>query len=156
VRKHNLPWLLLSVVIIIFDQMTKLMITHHLHYATGYRVTSFFNLLHARNYGAAFSFMDDPGGGQRWLFSSISLIVSVMLIVWLLTLAARQRWRATALTLIIGGALSNFWGRLTLGYVVDFLDFHIGQYHWPAFNIADMTICIGVIMLFVGFTNHKK
>ena len=155
-RKINLLWLLLSVVIIIFAQLTKLAIKHHFYYATEYHVTPFFNLLYVRNYGAAFSLMDSPGGVQRWLLSLISLIVSVMLIVWLLTLAAQQRRQATALALIIGGALSNFWGRFTVGYVVDFLDFHIGQYHWPAFNIADTTIFIGVMMLLVDFVKRKK
>ena len=155
-RKNNLPWLLLSVVIIIADQLTKFLIKHHLHYATGYRVTPFFNLLHARNYGAAFSLMDDPGGSQRWLLSLISLVLSMVLIIWLLTLQAQQRWRAASLTLIIGGALANFCGRFAVGYVIDFLDFHIGQYHWPAFNLADTAICIGVIMLFVELVQHKK
>lgn len=155
-RKQNVPWLLLSIAIIIFDQVTKFVIKQHFYYGTGHRVTPFFNLLHVRNYGAAFSLMDNPGGSQRWLFSLISLLVSMVLIVWLLTLAAQQRWRVVALALIIGGALSNFWGRFTLGYVVDFLDLHIGQYHWPAFNIADTAICTGTMILLISLVKYKK
>ena len=155
-HKHNLTWLWLSVVVIIFDQAVKFVIKHHFDFNTIHRVTSFFNIVYVRNYGAAFGFLDEPGGKQDLIFSFISIGVSILLTIWLLTLEVHHRWRAAALGLVIGGALSNFWGRFTLGYVVDFLDFHLANYHWPAFNIADAAICIGAIMLLISFVKKKK
>jgi len=155
-HKHNLTWLWLSIAIIIVDQAMKFVIKHHFQYGMAHRVTPFLNIVHVRNYGAAFSFLNDPGGQQRWFFSLISLAVSIVLTIWLLTLEAHHRGRAVALALIIGGALSNFWGRFTLGYVVDFLDLHMDQYHWPAFNVADSAICIGAIILIISFVKQKK
>ena len=155
-HKHNLTWLWLGIVVIVLDQVLKFVIKHHFHYGMAHRVTSFFNIVYVRNYGAAFGFLDDPGGKQHWVFSFLSLAMSIILIIWLLTLEAHHRWRAAALALVIGGALSNFWGRFTFGYVVDFLDVHLGNYHWPAFNIADSAICVGAVILMMTFVKHKK
>ena len=155
-QKQNSRWLLLSVAIIILDQATKFVITQHFYYATAHYVTPFFNILHLHNYGAAFSFMDYPGGEQRWLLTLISLVVSVMFIIWLLRLTNHHHWFAAGLACIIGGALSNLCGRLMLGYVVDFLDLHMAQYHWPAFNVADAAICVGTIILVVSVVKHKR
>ncbi len=152
----NLNWLWLSVVIIAADQFTKHLIKQNMVYGTGEYITSFFNVVHARNYGAGFSFLDNPGGYQRWIFSLISLAVSVVLIVWLSKLRKDLVWRKLALACIIGGALGNLYGRFFKGYVVDFLAFHIGNYHWPAFNIADSAVCIGAFILIVGMIWGKK
>ena len=154
--RYNLVWLCLSGLIILLDQVTKFLIKQHIQYGSSYLLTSFFNLVHLRNYGAAFSFLDIQDGGQRWLFSLISLLVSFVVLIWLLTLKKGYRWRAAALALIIGGALANFWGRFTVGYVIDFLDVHIGRYHWPAFNVADSAICIGAVILLVGLYRGKS
>jgi signal peptidase II len=115
-----------------------------------------FNVVHATNFGAAFSFLDIPGGAQRWLFSTISLIVSIVLMIWLLRTPATQRWQLTALALIIGGALGNLWDRAVNGYVIDFLQFHLGQYYYPAFNVADSAVCVGAaILIFTSIWNKK-
>ena len=155
-KVKNLNWLWLSVIVIILDQVTKFWIRHHLSLGHFIHVTSFFNIVHARNYGAAFSFMDIVDGKQRWVFALISFAVSIALIVWLLNLEVNRKWRAMALALMIGGALGNFWGRFTVGYVVDFLDFHWKMAHWPAFNIADAAVCIGAAILIFSMAWNKR
>jgi signal peptidase II len=155
-RLKNLQWLWLSIIIIIVDQVTKILIRHHLPLGHYHVVTSYFNLVHARNYGAAFSFMDTAGGHQRWVFSVFSLLVSILLIIWLLNLQATAHWRAAGLALVIGGALGNFWGRFTSGYVTDFLDFHWHTAHWPAFNVADSAVCVGAAILILSLARGKK
>jgi len=154
-RRYNLLWLWLSVLIILLDQTLKFIIKQHFPYGSVHPVTSFLDLVHLRNYGAAFSFLDIANGQQRWLLSLVSLVVSIILLIWLLRLKKGYRWRAAALALIIGGALANFWGRISVGYVVDFLYFHIGRYYWPAFNIADSAICIGAIILIINLVKAK-
>ena len=142
-----LGWLWLSAVVIILDQLTKLWITEE--YVLGERtpVFSFFNIVRAHNHGAAFSFLADAGGWQRWFFAGIALVVSTMLFFWLRKLPKTDRWVAVALTLILGGALGNLYDRIVLGYVVDFLDFYWGTSHFPAFNVADSAISVGAVML---------
>ncbi len=142
-----LGWLWLSAVVIILDQLTKLWITEE--YVLGERtpVFSFFNIVRAHNHGAAFSFLADAGGWQRWFFAGIAIVVSTMLFFWLRKLPRTDRWVAVALALILGGALGNLYDRIVLGYVVDFLDFYWGGSHFPAFNIADSAISVGAVML---------
>ena len=101
----------------------------------------------AHNYGAAFSFLSDAGGWQRWLFTGLSSVVTVVLIVWLLRLTAAEKLTAAALALIIGGAIGNLADRIKHGYVVDFIDVFYRDWHWPAFNVADSAITCGVILL---------
>jgi signal peptidase II len=151
----NIPWLLLSVVIIIADQVTKLLIVRDMFLGESIPLTSFFNLVYARNYGAAFSFLDISGGGQRWLFSMISFVVSIILLIWIVKLKSTEKWQACSLALILGGALANFWDRLMVGSVVDFLDFHLGAYHWPAFNVADSAVCVGAALLIIQLLGKK-
>lgn len=155
-RVKNSYWLLISLLIIIVDQFTKIVVRHHIPLGQGIQLTSFFNLVHARNYGAAFSFLNTAGGIQRWFFAAFSFIVTLVLIVWLLKLKAKQEWRALALALIIGGALGNFWGRFKVGHVTDFLDFHLGVAHWPAFNIADTAVCVGAAILVFNIVWSKS
>ncbi|HEX7234302.1 MAG TPA: signal peptidase II, partial [Nitrosospira sp.] len=107
---------------------------------------SFFNLVLTYNAGAAFSFLSDAAGWQRWFFSSIAGGASIM-IIYLLRRHEADKLFCTALSLILGGAVGNLWDRLTLGHVVDFLDFYIGTYHWPAFNVADSAIFVGAMLL---------
>ena len=155
-KVKNLHWLWLTILLIFLDQLTKYLVRCGIPENTGIHITSFFNLVHATNFGAAFSFLDIPGGAQRWLFSFISIGVSIALLIWLLSTPAEQRWQLSALSLIIGGALGNFWDRLVHGYVIDFLQFHLGSYYYPAFNIADSAVCVGAGILVVCLLRSSK
>ena len=139
-------WLLVSVIVIVLDQLSKAAINHHFVYGESYAVTSFFNLVLAHNFGAAFSFLDVAGGLQRWLFSTIAIVASVW-IIWLLRKHQSQLLFSFALAFILGGALGNLIDRITYGYVVDFLDFYWGSHHFAAFNLADSAITCGAGLL---------
>lgn len=139
-------WLGLAALVIILDQLSKLWISSHFSYGEGLRVTGFFNLVLAHNTGAAFSFLNDAGGWQRWLFSVIAIVAAVW-IVRLLRQHAAQTLFCFALALILGGALGNLIDRVAYGYVVDFLDFYWGLSHFPAFNVADSAISVGAALL---------
>jgi signal peptidase II len=139
-------WLLISIVVIVLDQLSKAAINSHFIYGESMAVTPFFNLVLAHNFGAAFSFLDHAGGLQRWLFSAIALIASVW-IVWLLRKHQAQMLFSFALAFILGGALGNLIDRVAYGYVVDFLDFYWGSYHFAAFNLADSAITCGAGLL---------
>jgi signal peptidase II len=139
-------WLLVSVVVIVLDQLSKAGIRDHFVYGETLAVMPFFNLVLAHNTGAAFSFLDNGVGMQRWLFTAIATIASVW-IVWLLRRHATQKLFCFALAFILGGALGNLIDRVAYGYVVDFLDFHSGPYHFAAFNLADSAITCGAALL---------
>tara|TARA_E500000178_G_C16870323_1_gene684062 strand:+ start:381 stop:779 length:399 start_codon:yes stop_codon:yes gene_type:complete len=110
-------------------------------------VYSFFNVVRVHNSGAAFSFLSDAGGWQRWALSGLAILVSIMIIIWLSRLT-REKWlESLSLSMILGGALGNLWDRLSFGYVVDFLDFHWMGWHFPAFNLADSAISLGAMVL---------
>ncbi len=147
-------WLGLSLFVVVIDLYSKHLISQSMSlYQSIAIIDGFFNFTLLHNEGAAFSFLADQGGWQRWFFTFTSAVVSLILIIWLIRLKQQERLLATSLALVIGGALGNLWDRLTLGYVVDFLDVYI-EYnhqimHWPAFNIADSAICIGAMLLFV-------
>ena len=141
-----LPWLALAVIIILADQFTKVLILGSFQYGDSTRITSFFNLVRVHNHGAAFSFLANMGGWQRWLFTGIGIGAAV-LIVWLLKNHAGQKLFAFALACILGGAIGNVIDRVLYGYVVDFLDFYWKGWHFPAFNIADSAISIGAVCL---------
>lgn len=145
--KTRLGYLALAAVILVLDQLTKQMIVSQFALYESLPVTSFFNLVHVHNYGAAFSFLSDQGGWQRWFFTGIASVISLAIVIWLWRLKPQQRLLAAALALILGGALGNLYDRLVLGYVVDFLDFYLGKWHWPAFNLADSAIFVGAALL---------
>ncbi|HTI16779.1 MAG TPA: signal peptidase II [Trinickia sp.] len=140
------PWLGIALVVILFDQLTKIAVMRVLEYATPYPLAPFFNLLLIFNRGAAFSFLAAAGGWQRWAFTALG-IVAALVIVYLLKRHGNQRLFCTALSLIMGGALGNVIDRLVHRHVIDFLDFHVGGWHWPAFNLADSAITIGAALL---------
>ena len=145
-------WLSLSVVVVLIDQVTKLWVGHGFGYGESKTVTDFFNLVLVYNSGAAFSFLSDAGGWQRWLLSAVAVAASVW-IIWLLSRHAHQRLFSCALDLILGGALGNLVDRVMYGYVVDFLDFYWGAHHFPAFNVADSAVsCGAALLLWDGFT----
>lgn len=139
-------WLLLSVVVIVLDLATKAWIVRVFQPGETLVLTSWFNLVLAYNEGAAFSFLAHAGGWQRWFFLVLSIGISAAIVLIL----RRQRDRALtsfALALVLGGALGNAWDRVTLGHVVDFIQLHAAGYYWPAFNVADSAISVGVVLL---------
>jgi signal peptidase II len=140
------PWLGIAAVIVLVDQLTKITIAKMFTYGEEKVVTSFFNLVLAYNKGAAFSFLADSGGWQRYFFTAVG-IGAALYIVWLLRKHAGQRMFCWALALILGGAVGNVIDRLVHGHVIDFLDFHWrGLGHFPAFNVADSAICLGAAL----------
>jgi len=144
-----LRWLGLAGLVIGLDQACKAWISATMSLYESIPVLPFLNLTLLHNTGAAFSFLADAGGWQRWLFSALALVVSVLIIFWLFYIPPRHRLQAAGLALILGGALGNVWDRITLGYVVDFLDIYYQTWHWPAFNIADSAISVGAVLLIV-------
>lgn len=141
-----LPWLGLALLLVIADQITKVMILDRYQLGDSTYVTNFFNIVRVHNTGAAFSFLASAGGWQRWFFTGIGLAAAVF-IVWLLRSHAGQRLFSFALACILGGAVGNVIDRTLHGYVVDFLDFHWAGWHFPAFNVADSAITIGAVCL---------
>jgi signal peptidase II len=139
------PWIGIAAIIVLLDQITKITITKLFTYGESLPVTSFFNLVLAYNKGAAFSFLADESGWQRYFFTAIA-IGAVIFIVYLLKRHAGQRLFCWALALILGGAFGNLIDRVLYGHVIDFLDFHVNNWHWPAFNVADSTICVGAAL----------
>ncbi|MDO9216913.1 MAG: signal peptidase II [Lacisediminimonas sp.] len=139
------PWLGIAFILILLDQLTKIVVIQLLNYGDSRTITGFFNLVLAYNKGAAFSFLADQGGWQRWFFTGIA-VVAVVFIIHLLRRNAGQRLFCTALALILGGAIGNLIDRVLYGHVIDFLDFHVGGWHWPAFNVADTAIVIGAAL----------
>jgi len=140
-------WYLIALIVLVLDQLTKTWVIAEFYLGQREIITSFFNLVHVHNYGAAFSFLSDAGGWQRWFFAALSAVVSAVIVVWISRLP-KTRWiEGLALALILGGALGNLYDRLVLGYVVDFLDFHWSGSHFPAFNVADSGITTGAVLL---------
>ncbi len=140
------PWLGIAAIVVLFDQLSKITITKTFQLGEEKVITSFFNLVLAYNKGAAFSFLQNSGGWQRYFFTAIALGAAAWIIV-LLKKHGSQRMFSWALSLILGGAIGNVIDRILYGHVVDFLDFHWnGIGHFPAFNIADSAICIGAAL----------
>ncbi len=139
--------LLIALAVILLDQTTKLWAVAALSYATPVPVFPGFNLTLMHNPGAAFSFLGDAGGWQRWFFLALAVGVSAWLVMWMRSLQATERWTGLALALLIGGALGNAIDRAYLSHVIDFIDLYVGTYHWPAFNIADSAITVGALLL---------
>ena len=149
-------WYGFALVLVLLDQYTKGLASAHLDYGRPQEVFSWFNLTLAHNTGAAFSFLDDAGGWQRYFFTTVATVVSGGLVVWLFVMPRGQRLLAIALALILAGALGNLWDRLTLGYVVDFISVHYKQHYFPAFNVADSAITVGAAcMILDSFLNRE-
>ena len=150
-----MKWLGLSMVVVIIDQFAKLMASQYLTLQQPVEIFSWINLTLVHNTGAAFSFLSQAGGWQRWFFILLAILVSIIIMIWLLRLPAKQRWLACALALVLGGAIGNVWDRIVFGYVVDYIDISISFLPWrlfnpwPAFNIADSAISIGAVMLII-------
>lgn len=144
-KQSGLRWLWLALLVFVLDIGSKLLVMNTMGYGWPNRIEilPFFNLLYVHNYGAAFSFLSDAGGWQRWFFAIIALGVSGMLMYWMRQTPATNRLLNIAYALVIGGAIGNLFDRLVHGFVVDFLDFYLGSNHWPAFNLADTAIVVG-------------
>lgn len=142
-------WYGLALFILLLDQLTKLIAVAELHYAQPVAVFPGFNLTLLYNTGAAFSFLAQAGGWQRWFFIILSLIVSVVIIGWIARLRDSNKLLSFGLALVLGGALGNVYDRVALGHVVDFIQLYYKNWYWPAFNIADSAICVGAALLII-------
>ncbi len=141
-------WLWLSALVVVLDQITKAYVVANFEYARPLFINGWLDFTRLHNYGAAFSILADAGGWQHWLFIGLALVVGVVLFVWLWRLPRRgQAWLACSLALVLGGALGNVIDRVRFGYVVDFIHAHWDDLYWPAFNVADMAISVGAVML---------
>lgn len=156
--RKNLSWLWLSLLVIVLDRLSKVWFAAHMLPGESIDLLPVFSWTLAHNYGAAFSFLHDAGGWQRWLFGGIAVGASVGIVWWLLKLRESAPFLACALALVLGGALGNLYDRITLGYVIDFIHVHYGSWHFPAFNIADCGITVGAIMLAIDslFLENKR
>ena len=140
------PWLGIAAAVIVLDQLTKAMIVAAFRLGDARTVTPFFDIVRAHNRGAAFSFLNDASGWQRWFFVGLG-VAAAAFIVWMLSRHGGQRMFGWALALILGGALGNVIDRLIHGHVVDFLQVHWQQHYFPSFNVADSAITIGAMLL---------
>lgn len=149
----GLRWLWLTVIFLIIDQVTKHWVAGTFEYRETLAILPFFNLTYVHNPGAAFSFLADQGGWQRWFFTAIASIASIVFLVWMAKTPKQQRLLSIAFAFILSGAVGNLIDRAMLGYVIDFLDFHWAGYHFAAFNVADSVIFIGAaLMILESFT----
>lgn len=154
--KTGLSWLWLVVVMIAIDRYSKYWVMSHLSFFEPMRILPFLNFTLAYNTGAAFSFLHAASGWQHWVLGGLALVVSAIVLVWLSRLPARQWWLNISLCLIMAGALGNAVDRALYGFVVDFLDFHIGGWHFAIFNIADSAICVGAFMMICDWLRSDK
>jgi len=139
--------LIVAVIIVALDQWTKHLASTELSYGLPVEILPVFNLTLQHNTGAAFSFLADAGGWQRWFFTIVSAVVSIVLVVWISRLRSEQLLMIASLSCILGGAMGNLWDRVVLGYVVDFISVHYESSYFPAFNIADAAITIGAALM---------
>jgi signal peptidase II len=153
-----LIWLRLSALVLFLDQATKILAEYSLELYQRVELLPLMNLTLMQNHGAAFSFLADQDGWQRWFFVVLTLVITVFLLRWLRSLPESAQGEAVAISLIIGGAVGNLIDRVQYGYVIDFLDFHAMGWHWPTFNIADSAIAIGAMILIWGsfFGNEEE
>lgn len=147
-RPNALAWLGLSALLVAIDQWTKAVALASLEYLKPVPfIDGFWNWTLVHNYGAAFSFLSDAGGWQRWFFTGLAIVISLGLAVWLAR-TPRGDWRtALPFALVVAGAVGNVIDRIRFGYVVDFVDWYVGRHHWPAFNVADSAIVAGAVLL---------
>ncbi|MCS6098022.1 lipoprotein signal peptidase [Shewanella baltica] len=156
-KDSGLRWYWVAVLVFFADQLSKQWVLANFDLHESLNLLPFFNFTYVRNYGAAFSFLSDAGGWQRWLFTIVAVGFSTLLTVWLRKQSASLLKLNLAYTLVIGGALGNLVDRLMHGFVVDFIDFFWAKSHYPAFNIADSAICIGAVLIILdAFLSGKS
>ncbi|MDZ7870281.1 MAG: signal peptidase II [Rheinheimera sp.] len=147
----------IALLVLVVDQLSKIWVLQNFSLGESIQLLPVFNFTYARNYGAAFSFLGDAGGWQRWLFTAIAIVVTCVLSVWLSRLQRTQLKLSLALVLIIAGAIGNLIDRSLYGYVVDFLHVYYQQWHYPVFNIADCAITIGAgLLIWDSFTSDDE
>ena len=142
-----MKWLSISLLVLVLDQASKLTADAMLALYQPVLLFPSLAITKAYNTGAAFSFLADASGWQRWFFIGLTVVVSVVLLVWLTRLKQHERRTALALSLILGGAIGNLVDRVLYGHVIDFIDVYYGSWHWPAFNVADSAITLGAGVL---------
>lgn len=148
-NKTAWPWIFVSLLIVLFDQLTKYYFMTHFTEQTVMRIFPFLNFILRFNPGAAFSFLGSQSGWQVYLLASISIFVATILIAWLCRLSRREWWIAVPVSFVLGGAIGNLIDRMRFGLVTDFIDFHIGNWHYATFNVADSFVCVGAVWLIV-------
>ena len=155
-QNSGLRWLWLTLLCLILDQVTKQWVVGSFYLGETLNVLPIFSLTYVHNLGAAFSFLADQGGWQRWFFTAIATIASIVFTVWLAKTPKSQTLISIAFALMLSGAMGNLIDRVLFGYVIDFLDFHWSGYRFPAFNVADSMIFIGAaLMILDSFINEE-
>lgn len=152
----SLYYFVIAAMVVVLDQMTKYWALHAFLPNTFSSMTDFLNVGLWFNTGAAFSFLNEAGGWQRWFLIGLAILISLFLIGAIWRLKDNEKQQGIGFALILGGAIGNVWDRITLGVVVDFLDFHWENMHWPAFNVADSAICIGTFLLVIAFLSKSE
>ena len=152
-----MKWLWLSVLTVILDQLSKIWVDTSMSLYQSIPVFPGFNITYVHNFGAAFSFLSEQGGWQRWFFALLAASISIGIVIWIKRLKPEETLSAISLSLILGGAIGNLIDRVIYGYVIDFFDVYYHTYHWPVFNIADSAITVGVMfMLYESFTQKES
>ena len=149
VKGSCLIWGWLSLLVVLLDLGSKQLADIYLDYADPNPLLPVFDLTLLYNRGAAFSFLSDASGWQRWLFAMIAVLVSTVIVVWLRRIERKHWWLGFALSMILGGALGNLYDRVVQGYVIDFISLHYQSYYFPAFNLADSAITLGAVVLII-------
>ncbi len=155
-NKSSMKWLWITAIFLIIDQITKQWVAQSMDLYQSINVLPFFDITYAQNPGAAFSFLADQPGWQRWFFSAIAFVASIVFLVWLKRTPIEQPVLAAALACMLSGALGNLIDRVLFGYVIDFLDFYIGSSHWPTFNVADSIIFVGAALMIIDSFQQDK
>jgi len=149
-------WILIALAIFAIDRGTKMLVLNYLTLEEPVSVLPILNLFLTFNTGAAFSFLNQAGGWQEWLFIGIAIVVTVFLIIWLFRTPIKENLLKISLALILGGTLGNLYDRIVYHKVIDFIDFYFRKWHYPIFNIADSAICIGAVLLLIDLIWKEK
>jgi signal peptidase II len=152
----GLVWLVLSIILLVLDRYSKIWMMEHLQFAEPMRILPFLNFTLSYNTGAAFSFLDGASGWQHYLLGGLAVVVSFYIIGWLARVPRNEYWQNCSLSLILAGALGNVWDRMLYGHVIDFIDFHLGDWHFAIFNVADSAICVGAVMLILLWLRQER
>lgn len=158
IKQSGMRWLWLALLVFVLDITTKQLVVNYLVQGWGNAINIFpsFNLVYVKNTGAAFSFLSEAGGYQRWLFSFLALVISLFLANYMRQISKYKYLENIAYACVIGGAIGNLFDRVVNGYVIDFLDIYIGNYHWPAFNVADIAISIGASLVIIDSIKNRQ
>jgi signal peptidase II len=145
--ESGMAWLLLSLMILVIDRYSKMWMLDHLMLGEPLTLLPVLNLTLAYNTGAAFSFLHNASGWQQYLLGGLATGISIFILLYLFNASSKERWQNAALSLILAGAIGNAWDRVLYGHVIDFISFHVGEWHFAIFNIADSAICVGAFLL---------